>query len=156
MGKYIFITSLDMNNLCFLVFLHSIGLSQRALARIFEKEENYEVFYTNLSMTTLKQQGFKDDKIQTILQAKTELDTVKITNLIEKLDIQIVTIHDEHYPELLRQTPVYPYFLYVRGALPNHTNLISVVGSRKSTSYSRTILSNIIPELVQRGYGIIS
>lgn len=31
-----------------------------------------------------------------------------------------------------------------------------MVGSRKSTSYSRTVLTNIIPELVQRGYGIIS
>lgn len=145
-----------MNNLLPLVFLHSIGFSQRALSRIFEQEENYEDFYNKLEHRDLQSLGFKNEKIQAILKAKEELDTAKISHLIEKLSIQIITMKDSLYPELLKQTPVCPYFLYVRGILPTHTNLISIVGSRKSTSYSRATLSDIIPDLVHKWYGIIS
>ncbi|MDD5198013.1 MAG: DNA-processing protein DprA [Candidatus Gracilibacteria bacterium] len=147
---------MTITNLLFLVYLHSIGLSQRALSRIFEKEENYEDFYNKLDFQILEKLGFKDEKIQIILKTKEEFDTTKISELIKKLDVQIITLKDPLYPELLRQTPVCPYFLYVRGTLPLHTNLISVVGSRKSTPYSRITLSNIIPDLIQRGYGIVS
>lgn len=145
-----------MTNLLSLVFLHSIGLSQRALARIFETQEDYKEFYQNLSHESLRKLGFKDDRISSLLENKEKLDTAKITNLLDKLQIQIITIRDPLYPELLKQTPVCPYFLYVRGILPTHTNLISVVGSRKSTTYSRTTLSDILPSLIRKGYGIVS
>lgn len=147
---------ISMDPLVFLVFLHSIGLTQKALCRIFEHREDYNIFYKDLSHESLRKLGFKDEKIQMILQNKEKLDTEKIIGLIEKLNIEIITIHNPLYPELLLQTPVRPYLLYVRGTLPTHTNLLSVVGSRKSTTYSRTTLSDILPELVRSGYGIIS
>ncbi len=145
-----------MTPLHFLVFLHSIGLTQKALTRIFATNENYEDFYSSLDHETLLKLGFKDEKIQMILAEKVKLDTQKIMNLIEKLGVQIITITNPLYPELLGQTSVCPYFLYVRGTLPSHTNLISIVGSRKSTAYSRSVLSDIVPELVRSGYGIVS
>ncbi len=138
-----------MNSFLPLVFLHSIGFSQKALARIFENDENYEDFYNQIDYSFLQKLGFKEEKIQTVLEKKQKLDTARITELIEKLNIQIITLHNPLYPELLLQTPVCPYFLYVRGILPTHTNLLSVIGSRKSTSYSRTTLATIIPDLVR-------
>ncbi len=138
-----------MNSFLPLVFLHSIGFSQKALARIFEHDENYEDFYNQIDYQFLQNLGFKEEKIQTVLEKKQKLDIVKITELIEKLHIQIITTKNPIYPELLLQTPVCPYFLYVRGILPTHINLLSVIGSRKSTSYSRTTLTNIIPDLVR-------
>ncbi len=145
-----------MNNFLSLVLLHSAGFTQKALSRIFENDENYEDFYNSISLEKLQKLGFKEDKIQWILKKKTELNITKISELLEKLDVQIITVKNPLYPELLQQAPVHPYFLYVRGNLPSHTNLISVVGSRKSTQYSRAVLSDIIPELVRSGYGIIS
>lgn len=139
-----------MNHLLPLVYLHSIGFTQKTLSRMFAKEENYEDFYENLDHKILANLGFKDEKIQAILEAKEKLDTAKISELIEKLSVQIITITHPLYPELLGQTPVCPYLLYVRGTLPTHTNLISVVGSRKSTLYSRATLSEILPELVRK------
>jgi len=139
-----------------LIYLHSVGFTQRALSRIFEHDENYKDFYTALSHESLRKLGFKEERIQTILQKKEKLDIGKIHKLVQELDVQIITAKNPLYPELLQKTPVRPYFLYVRGTLPANTNLISVVGSRKSTSYSRTVLSSIIPELVRSGYGIVS
>lgn len=145
-----------MNYLLPLVFLHSLGFSQKALSRIFENSEDYGDFYDNLDHSSLQKLGLKEDKIQTILEKKSKLHTAKISEYIEKLGVQIITVKDPLYPELLRETPVRPYFLYVRGALPTRTSLISVVGSRKSTAYSRTTLGTIVPELVRAGYGIVS
>lgn len=145
-----------MDHLFPLVFLHSLGFSQKALSRIFENGENYGDFYDRLDYQLLQKLGLKEDRIQSILEKKQKLHTAKITEYIEKLGVQIITVKDPQYPELLRQTPIRPYFLYVRGTLPVHTNLISVVGSRKSTMYSRTTLGTIIPELVRAGYGIVS
>ena len=139
-----------------LIYLHSVGFTQRALSRIFEHDENYKDFYTALSHESLRKLGFKEERIQTILQKKEKLDIGKIHKLVQELDVQTITAKNPLYPELLQKTPVRPYFLYVRGTLPANTNLISVVGSRKSTSYSRTVLSSIIPELVRSGYGIVS
>ncbi|MDD2917292.1 MAG: DNA-processing protein DprA [Candidatus Gracilibacteria bacterium] len=139
-----------------LVFLHSLGFSQRALCRIFETRDNYEEIYESLDLATLQKLGFQSEKVNSLLSAKTKIDTVKIRDVLEKLEVRIVTKKDPDYPELLLQAPVHPYFLYVRGTLPSHANLISVVGSRKSTAYSRAVLEEIIPGLVDNGYGIVS
>ncbi len=101
-------------NLLSLVYLHSLGFSQRALSRIFEEQENYEAFYLGLDSKRLEQLKFKDDRIGAILAAKAKLDTAKIQDLLQKLDVKIVTLKDTEYPELLREAPVCPYFLYVR------------------------------------------
>ena len=145
-----------MNSLLYLVFLHTIGFSQKALSRLFEKKTHYQEFYENIDQLTLEQLWYKADKISAILTAKEKLDIAKITHVIEALQVKIVTIWDVEYPELLRQVPISPYFLYIRGTPPSHTNLLSVVGSRKSTPYSRATLSEILPEIIQKWYGIVS
>lgn len=127
-----------MNN-HLLAYLHSIGFSQKSLSRLFEHEENYEDFYRKLDSRILEKMGLKSEKIAIVLEKKRSLDEAKISNIFEKLGVQIVTRHHESYPSLLKESPVSPYFLYVRGALQD-IPLISIVGSRKSTSYSRTAL----------------
>ena len=101
-------------NLLSLVYLHSLGFSQRALSRIFEEQENYQEFYLALDRKRLEQLKFKDERIDAILSAKTKLYTMKIKDILEKLNVEIITLHDSRYPELLGETPVCPYFLYVR------------------------------------------
>lgn len=46
--------------------------------------------------------------------------------------------------------------LYVRGDLHEERKILGIVGSRKSTSYGKKILENIIPELISAGCGIVS
>lgn len=145
-----------MDKFLSLVCLHSIGFSQRSLVKIFEREENYEDFYNRLDSALLSKFGLKDDKIETVLEKKRKLDMGKISSLLEKWGVRIITLKDPEYPELLRQTPVCPHFLYVRGTLKTWSDFLSIVGSRKSTVYSRQALLSIIPELVRSGYGIIS
>lgn len=140
----------------FLAYLHSLGFSQRSLVRIFATSDNYEEFYDNLSQESLKKLGLRDDKIATVLAKKQKLDTEKISYTLRSLGARIVTLKDDEYPELLRQTSICPYFLYVRGKIRAGSDYLSIVGARKSTPYSRQALSLIIPDLVHAGYGIVS
>ena len=59
---------------------------------------------------------------------------------------------DDDYPELLYQCPDAPIILYVRGSLQSweHLRGLSIVGTRNATSYGRTTVSYLIPELAQR------
>ena len=123
-----------------LVFLHSLSFSHRSLAKIFAQDQDYAGFYNNLNATTLKNLGIKDERIQSILEQKSKLDEAKIEATIERLGVRIVTIHDDEYPTYLRETKIFPYFLYVRGNLRGGEDYISIVGSRKSTPYSRHAL----------------
>ncbi len=72
-------------------------------------------------------------------------------------EIQVITINDPEYPELLREIFDPPSQLFVRGKLPELDYIgLGVVGTRKMTSYGAHVLENIIPPLVQSRLTIIS
>ena len=71
--------------------------------------------------------------------------------------MEIVTILDEDYPELLRQIHDPPPFLYVRGELlPEDQKALAIVGSRQCSEYGRAVARRISQELARRGFTIVS
>ena len=107
--KYFF-----MSESIYLAALHSIGITQKKLHIIFEKNQNYKNLFDNISSETLKNFGFLEKKIEAIIErkSKVKLDTLK--KKIEQRGVQLITIHDEKYPDLLRQIPNPPYVFYLR------------------------------------------
>lgn len=84
-------------------------------------------------------------------KAKQQLD------LADKNNSSIITIDDEIYPELLRNINQPPSVLYVKGNLRNSDGLsISIVGTRKATSYGRLVVENFVHQLVDNGAIITS
>ena len=81
-----------------------------------------------------------------------------IEETCRKQDIQIVTLEDERYPQLLREIPDPPLVLYVRGTLPDFTDRVSVsiVGTRKCTRYGKQAAWHFAGNLAQRGVIIVS
>jgi DNA processing protein len=75
-----------------------------------------------------------------------------------KQGIQILTLFDEAYPELLRNIPDPPLVLYVRGTLPDFTDRlsISIVGTRNCTRYGKQAAWYFAGNLAQRGVIIVS
>ncbi|MDD5627084.1 MAG: DNA-processing protein DprA [Patescibacteria group bacterium] len=71
--------------------------------------------------------------------------------------IQAITIQDKDYPPLLKETYDPPAILYLRGQItnPNDTSL-SVVGTRKPTSYGREVAFQLVGLLVQAQITIVS
>ena len=67
----------------------------------------------------------------------------------KKNKIEIITINDENYPALLKETYDAPYLIYVKGNanFNNYTKLLSVVGTRKATNYGKSKCDEIISEI---------
>lgn len=71
--------------------------------------------------------------------------------------IGFITIWDEEYPFLLKEMNQPPWLLFWRGNLPLLSRpALAVVGTRKASSYGKSVLENLIPALVKGGLAIAS
>ncbi len=70
--------------------------------------------------------------------------------------IEYIEQADPRFPALLRQISRPPDGLFVRGALDDHQPCISIVGTRKNTSYGKRVVDLLVPELARAGFAIIS
>lgn len=74
-----------------------------------------------------------------------------------RLQTALVTIADPAYPALLREIYDPPPLLFVRGAITALSSpSVSVVGTRKATTYGKQATELFCRELVENGYTIIS
>jgi len=132
----------------YLVYLHSIWITQKKLSQIFKHNSDYKYFFDNINSKILVKYWFNEEQITKILLNKKNINFNKIESIIESLNIKLITINDNNYPKLLKQIYNFPYFLYVRGELKND-EFFSIVWSRKMTSYTKKVWENIIPDLTK-------
>lgn len=77
--------------------------------------------------------------------------------LLEKHNVNILTLADEAYPSSLRTIHIPPSVLYYQGdALQDSRPAIAFVGARAATAYGKKIIDTFIPPLVEHGYTIVS
>lgn len=70
---------------------------------------------------------------------------------------RIVTIVDDEYPVLLRESYRPPVVLFYRGSLARlQRPLLAVVGARQCTDYTREVLDSLLPPLIHQQVGIVS
>ena len=75
----------------------------------------------------------------------------------ERVDAELITMHDPRFPALLMQIYDPPPFLWVRGKLaPEDDQAIAIVGTRKATDYGRRAAEHFAGGLVERGFTIVS
>ncbi len=76
----------------------------------------------------------------------------------QKLGVKLITYDDERYPKPLREIYDPPKILYVVGKQIDSLKgfSISIVGSRKATSYGKMAASRISADLVKNGVVIVS
>ena len=85
--------------------------------------------------------------------------TVDPDDELEKLltsPTKVITIQDNHYPQLLKETYAPPPLLYYQGTLPITKPTLAVVGSRRISDYGRQVIKQLIPSLVQNNLAITS
>jgi len=133
-------TSFDLEKEKLLLF--GIYLKERAnfkLCKMLEEEEPSQIL-----------KGFSYSEKELFRLAKEELKKC------ERLQIQVIYYKEEAYPEILKNIPYKPPFLYVLGKLPRDTSTLAIVGTRKPTPYGKEIVEKFVPELVQRGLATVS
>lgn len=108
-----------------------------------------------------KRKILEDRDNKKILQQATKgwKDWATIEKEIEKIKnigAEIITIGDREYPELLKNIPDPPLILYRKGRIPDGTQFISIVGSRKATFEGINVSEKISATLSSLGITIVS
>lgn len=138
----------------YIAYLHSCWLSHIELTDIFSVVSSTEKFYNNLNSESLAKYVRNSDRRGKILENHSKLKTRYIDGVLEKLEVKIIILSDEDYPENLKNIPHTPYILYVRGKIPKE-DMFGVVGSRKISSYGKRVISQIVPD-VSKIFPIVS
>ena len=103
-----------------------------------------------------KIKGISSRAVYGIINCNSFDDSRKELNSIEKSGFSIVTMNDPLYPSLLTYIPDPPAFLSYIGKLDNTYPCISIVGSRKATSYGLNVASDLGYDLALRGFQVVS
>lgn len=91
-----------------------------------------------------------------IIEAQ-KYDPAKYMEKLEKLNINVITLDCDEYPNELKNIFDPPPVLYVRGDIKPQDHLaVAIVGSRNATSYGRHMAEKISYELAQKGVTIVS
>jgi len=77
--------------------------------------------------------------------------------ILNREKISFITWDDPEYPSLLKEIFAPPPVLYYKGRLDNTIkNNLSVVGSRKHSSYGQRAISELLPTVVRHNINIVS
>lgn len=105
----------------------------------------------------LEQSGIGPSLAEKIMAERGAIDPGKEWEKLIRENIQILTPDNPDYPQLLKEIPSAPFVLYKKGDLDlNSAPLISVVGSRKFTTYGHQAATSLVKDLVQAGLIIVS
>ncbi len=95
--------------------------------------------------------------VNALLAAKQDIDPNQNWKKLQDANIQVVTIVDENYPALLKETHNAPAVLFYRGTLPRQgQTLVAAVGTRVATTYGKTVTPLLVEPLARAGVGIVS
>jgi DNA processing protein len=100
--------------------------------------------------------GWDEQTTDTYLSWRQTFDEAAIAESLSALNIQTIHREDIAYPPQLLDLFDPPLCLFVRGSLTQYTTSLSIVGTRKMSSYGKHIIDTLIPVLVQAGVTIIS
>ena len=95
--------------------------------------------------------------LASLIRCRKEIDPAKEMECIDRAGIQVVTRQSGAYPRLLAEIPVPPPVLYVKGSLSHEDAVaVSIVGTRKLTSYGREVTRRLATELTEAGVVVVS
>jgi DNA processing protein len=132
-----------------------ITFKNQKAKRILDKHQITPDVFFDLSTHQYQVFGFDKDAISHIKQyeiiAEEELD------LAFKHEISLIFQNDDCFPHLLRHIYQPPLFIYVKGdtSILNCCKL-AVIGSRKCTSYGKSVLIHLLPDIIRHNIIIVS
>lgn len=147
-----------MNSNLFWIWLASIeGVSLNAKAEIIDVFGNAENAWSAKPGTFFNIEGVSDREAE-ILEKRDLNRANEIISLCNALNIRIITIDDKEYPQSLKDIFAPPYALYMRGRVPDFSDIspVAVIGTRKASPYGLKMGKSIAYELCRCGAAVVS
>ncbi len=133
------------------------GLGSKGKQVLLNKYKTPEKIYNLKRDEILKLKGFSEKLVGNILDKQIKDNLNSYIEKMEKENINIITIQDEQYPQILKNIYDYPISLYIKGnssILNNYT--IGIVGCRNASDYGIKASQYFAYNLAKKGINIIS
>ncbi len=139
------------------LLLNASGLSPRRQMALLEAFEGPEAIFGASSDALRAVEGITAVHVGKLRDAEATVDAAAAIRALAELHVSLVTINDDHYPKLLRESDDPPPVLFVRGGLERADDLaVAVVGTRRRTSYGEMVATKLAGDLARRGFTIVS
>ena len=98
------------------------------------------------------------EKIYSAIITKEEVDYNKVDEVISSLKHNAITIIDDNYPDLLKQTYKPPIVLYYYGDIDiiNNRRKLGVIGTRHPSEYGSDVTQSILNDVLKEDITIVS
>ena len=135
----------------------TFGPGSRISCMLCEYYDSFEAIYKASPEELALIEGLSEKHIQKLCN-KSLTRAGEIMAECEALNIDLLTIYDDKYPEYLKNIPDPPVLLYVKGTFPDMHNIpvIGIVGSRRPSNYGTKMAEKIAEGLGNRGFIIVS
>jgi DNA processing protein len=109
------------------------------------------------SESQLIQAGLDKQPTANLLHTRKQLNLDAEFEKITRCGARLITLIDDDYPAVLKKLPDAPTVLYIRGTLRSDDNhALSIVGTRKATTYGRDAAYHLSKQLAAQGVTVIS
>ena len=142
-----------------LIWLDSfIGLEYKHKKALYEEVKGNSEIKSFLEKSKEYIKSSIGEKTYNTLLASASNDYLKyLIDEYSKKGVRLITIIDEEYPKLLRQTEIPPLVLYTVGDLKLlNEKTFSIVGSRKCLPVSKELAKSYAKDLVENGYCLVT
>jgi DNA protecting protein dprA len=140
----------------FLSRIESIGVA--SLGKLYENIKPLSKILSMEKEEIVKFSGIDEAKAIDIIYCKKNYDKMYESYLsLKDKGISFISIEDEEFPEKLKSIPQAPFYLYVKGRLPDSNKpAVAIVGSRVCSSYGESMTKHIAAQLSKMNIDIIS
>lgn len=148
---------MDQERISFLALHFVPGVGDFLIKQLIGYCGSAEEVFRQTKGRLLKIPGVGEVTTESIRQGKSFYQAESEWRRAEKEGIQILFFTDHAYPDRLKAIADAPSLLYVRGNINlNHPRIVGIVGTRKSTTYGRTCVENLVEELIPYQVVILS
>lgn len=147
-----------MNEKDYLIWLNSIhGVGYATIQKLIQYFGSLEDLWSASVSEIYNVPRIKKETADRIIKTR-NIDYIdKYRKKLLSKKIEYVTVKDEIYPDTLKNIPNSPHLLFMKGdILKEDENALAIVGSRKCTSYGKSIAYKFSKELAAYGITIVS
>ena len=133
------------------------SLGSKRKQKLLKIYKNPEKIYNLSEKELTKVQGIGENLAKNIVDINIKVQVSKHLEYMQKNNIDIISIFDKEYPEILKQIYDFPISLYIKGNKEIlNNNSIAIVGCRQASDYGKRVAKYFAYNLAKEGINIVS
>lgn len=101
--------------------------------------------------------GFDEKTASIVLDEAPNIDITQQIELVEKYRVELITLNDPMYPQILKNSCYAPPLLFAKGNFVKEDNFsIAIVGTRQTTQYGRFVCERLCTDFSKMGITVVS